>query len=160
MIDAHTVSIASFVSQATFALTFALLAWSDRRTKGMAWLAGAAFLQLLLASSRTLSPPTVAARECAAASILILIFFCLYMSLRWFALRRELRSRSGPSALVVSVFVIYLLSTINPVLAMLGGRVVVLAIISLAVRVSWTSRVTALRVPLRITLSYWPPWVV
>src|ERR1700760_3072852 len=118
MIDAHTVSIASFVSQATFALTFALLAWSDRRTKGMGWLAGAAALQLLLASSRTLSPPTLAAREVAAASILVLIFFCAYMGLRWFSVRRELRSRSGPSALVISIFALVLLAAINPMLAM------------------------------------------
>ena len=38
MVDVHSFALPGFVSQATFALTLALLAWSDARTRGTRWL--------------------------------------------------------------------------------------------------------------------------
>ena len=48
MVDVHSFALPGFVSQATFALTLALLAWSDARTRGTRWLAAACALQLLI----------------------------------------------------------------------------------------------------------------
>lgn len=151
MIDAHTLSVAGFVSQATFALTFALLALSDRRTKGMAWLACGAILQLLVTSSRSLRSPAGIARDPGGAAVIILLFFFLYMGLRWFAVRREMRSRSGPAVLAIAFIVTLLLALISPAASLLAGRLVALVIISCTVPMLWSSRLTALRIPLRIS---------
>ena len=148
MMDAHTLTVAGFVSQMTFFFTFALLAWSDRRTKGMSWLAAA---QILWTITRALPTPSPAAKDVSGSVAFILTIFCYYMGLRWFAVRRDLRSRKGPVGLAIALVAVMAMAPFNVILAMVTGRLVVLFIIGLTVRMVWSSRLTALRIRLRVT---------
>src|SRR5271170_2065338 len=104
MIDPQKIQLAGFVSQATFALTLTLLALSDRRSRGMVWLAGACGLQLFALLSRSLWVTGIKNLNDAAGScLLILLFFFVYMGLRWFVVRRNLRSISGPLCVSLSM---------------------------------------------------------
>ncbi len=149
MIDAHTVAIAGFVSQATFALTFGLLAWSDRRTRGMAWLACAAILQFMVTSIKV--SPSLWLLDSLVPTLDTLLFVIIYMGLRWFAVRRGLRTRYVPAALAFCLLGVPVVAWINPIDGQLAARVLALAIISFTVRMLWTSRLYALRLPLRIS---------
>src|ERR1700677_1617363 len=112
MIDPQKIQLVGLVSQATFALTLTLLAWSDRRTRGMTWLAGACGLQLFASLSRNMWATGIKGlNEAAGSCLLILLFFFVYMGLRWFVMRRKLRSIGGP--LCVSLAMVLVLA-INP----------------------------------------------
>ena len=77
MIDPHTLLLAGFVSQATFALTLTLLAWSDRRSRGMVWLAGACGMQLMATASKPVWQTQDGSHlgDAAGSCLLVLLFY-------------------------------------------------------------------------------------
>lgn len=151
MIDVHTLYLACLVSQATFALTLTLLAWSDRRTKGVIWLAIACAMQFVWTTSRTFGPArSDGVLEAAGGCLLVVLFSMVYMGFRWFVVRQELPSRLWPVLVGVSLLLIVVLSRIDPFLATVLSRFVGLSIGISVVVMLWRPRITALRMPARV----------
>ena len=150
MIDPHNFYLASVVSQATFALTLALLAWTDRRSRGLVWLAAACGLHLVAILLLPLWRGTGRwVPEAASASLLILIFFLIHVGLRLFITRRKLRL--VPVVLPVGAGMVLVavsapLSTLWSMQLARAGAVVIMAI---TINMLWRARIAALRGPAR-----------
>lgn len=153
MMDSHSFVLAGFVSQATFALTLALLAWSDRRTHGTRWLAAACGLQLASTASRSLLPSTLRASDNIAACLMVLVFFFVYMGLRWFIVRRGLSSMNGPLTLSATMTAIFSLNVMHPDSALAAARVASLVVLTLCVAMLLRPRVTSLQRVARATAT-------
>lgn len=151
MMDVHTFVLAGFVSQATFALTLALLAWSDRRTRGTIWLAAACGLQLAATASPSVLPPSSHLSESAGSCLLVLVFFFLYMGLRWFVLRRRLTSMTGPLAVSAAIGAILALGFLNEEVATAASHGVCVILLGFTVVMMLRPRITSLRDPARMT---------
>src|ERR1700742_3422902 len=118
MIDAQNLYLVGFVSQASFALTMALLAWSDRRSRGMVWLALASLTQLLATIFRYTEPKqALHLSQTIVSTLLVVIFFFVYMGLRWFVVRQSLRTVWGPVAALAAAFIVGCCSIAHPILA-------------------------------------------
>jgi len=146
MIDVHTLYLVGLISQATFALTLMLLAWSDRRTRGTPWLAGACALQFAWTASRaTWGGHVTRLSEALSACLLVLLFYSVYVGFRWFVKQRGIESRrelllaGGAFALVLAA------SFISGELAVAIGRCIGLAIGANAVSMLWRCRVKGLK---------------
>ena len=146
MIDVHTLYLVGLISQATFALTLMLLAWSDRRTRGTPWLAGACSLQFAWTASRAALGGRVSRlSEALSACLLVLLFYSVYVGFRWFAKQRGIESRrellmaGGAIALVLAA------SLVNVELAIGIGRCIALGIGANAVTMLWRCRVKGLK---------------
>ena len=151
MIDVHTLYLVGLISQATFALTLSLLAWSDRRNKGVMWLAGACALQFLWSASRAFGrTSTSRASASASAVLLIVLVFSLYMGLRWFVVRRELRTRRFPMAILGSIVLILLISIVSPGVSLVVARIEAVGVGTATVMMLWRTRIEALRSPARV----------
>jgi len=151
MVDVHTLYLACLVSQATFALTLTLLAWSDRRTKGVVWLAVACAMQFVWTTSRTFGPVrSDGVLEAAGGCLLVVLFSMVYMGFRWFVVRQELQSRVWPILVGVSLLLIVALSRIDPFLATVLSRFVGLSIGIGVIVMLWRPRITALRTTARV----------
>jgi len=152
MIDPQAVQLAGFVSQATFALTLTLLAWSDRRSRGMTWLAGACALQLFGSVSRSMWVTGIKSLNDAAGScLLILLFFFVYMGLRWFVVRRKLRSISGPLCVSLSMVVVLAINPFSSSLGLAIARITALTIMGKTVEMLLNTRFRALRSSSRVS---------
>jgi len=146
MIDVHTLYLACLVSQATFALTLTLLAWSDRRTKGVIWLAGACALQFAWTASRTFgSAHTSRVLEAAGGCLLVVMFSMVYMGFRWFVVRRELQSKLWPIVVGASLLLIVALSSFDAFLATALSRLVALLIGVNVIVMLWRTQNVVLR---------------
>ena len=151
MVDVHTLYLACLVSQATFALTLTLLAWSDRRTKGVVWLAVACAMQFVWTTSRTFGPVrSDGVLEAAGGCLLVVLFSMVYMGFRWFVVRQELQSRVWPILVGVSLLLIVALSRIDPFLATVLSRFVGLSIGIGVIVMLWRPQITALRTTARV----------
>ena len=153
MMDVHTFVLAGFVSQATFALTLALLAWSDRRTRGTIWLAAACVLQLAAVASRSVLPPTSHLSESAGSCLLVLVFFFLYMGLRWFVLRRRLVSKNGPVAVSIVMALVLAIGFWNEGAALLGARAASIVLLGFTINMLLRPRIALLRDAARATAA-------
>ncbi|HXS11610.1 MAG TPA: GGDEF domain-containing protein [Acidobacteriaceae bacterium] len=129
MVDVHSFALPGFVSQATFALTLALLAWSDARTRGTRWLAAACALQLLTMISRAIMPVPLRVSENLSACLLVLVFFLIYMGMRWFVLRVRLRTMNGPLALSAAMTTILSVGVMHPGAELAAARVAALIVL-------------------------------
>jgi len=155
MIDPHSIQLAGFVSQATFALTLTLLAWSDRRSRGMTWLAGACGLQLFASISKNMWVTGIKSLNDAAGScLLILLFFFVYMGLRWFVVRRKLRSIGGPLCVSLSMVFVLAINPFNDNLGLAIARLTALAIMAKTVEMLLNTRFRALRANARVSASF------
>jgi diguanylate cyclase (GGDEF)-like protein len=155
MIDPHQIQLAGLVSQATFALTLTMLAWSDRRSRGMTWLAGACGLQLFASLSRNMWVTGIKSlNEAAGSCLLILLFFFVYMGLRWFVVRRKLRSIGGPLCVSLSMVVVLAINPINSDVALAIARLTALTIMGKTVEMLINTRFRALRSNARVTASF------
>jgi len=143
MVDVHSFALPGFVSQATFALTLALLAWSDARTRGTRWLAAACALQLLTTISRALPLPMRLA-ENVGACLLVLVFFLIYMGMRWFVLRIRLTTMNGPLALVAAMTTILSVGVMHPGAELAAARVAALIVLSATIVMLLRPRIKAL----------------
>lgn len=152
-VNSESFVLAGFVSQATFAMTLGLLAWSDRRTRGTRWLAAACALQLGSTASRSLLPSTLHVSDNIAAYLLVLTFFCVYMGLRWFVLRRGLRSMEGPLTLCATMTAILSLNVIRPYAALPAARIASLVLLGFCVAMLMRPRIGSLRRPARATAA-------
>jgi len=149
--DVHTLYLAALVSQATFALTLTLLAWADRRTKGILWLAGACAIQFCWTATRGLSSGISSRTTEGAAGCLVVVLFCLmYMGFRWFVMRRGLGSKRGPIAVGAVLVLIAGISIFNAEAASLLARVTSLALGVMTVTMLWRAKVTVLRSTARL----------
>src|SRR5215469_15703471 len=129
MVDVHSFALPGFVSQATFALTLALLAWSDARTRGTRWLAAACALQLLTMISRAIMPVPLRVSENLSACLLVLVFFLIYMGMRWFVLRIRLATMNGPLALSAAMTTILSVGVMHPGWELAAARVAALIVL-------------------------------
>ena len=153
-IDPQKIQLAGFVSQASFALTLTLLAWSDRRSRGMVWLAGACGLQLFASLSRNMWNTGIKSLNDAAGScLLILLFFFVYMGLRWFVVRRKLRSISGPLCVSLSMVVVLAINPFSDSLGLAIARLTALTIMGKTVEMLLNTRFRALRANSRTTAT-------
>ena len=150
MIDIHSFALPGFVSQATFALTLALLAWSDARTRGTRWLAAACALQLLTTVSRAILPVPLRFSEDLSACILVLVFFLMYMGLRWFVLRVRLTTMNGPLALCAAMTTILSVGVMHPGAELEAARVAALIVLGSTVYMLLKPRIKAMRDPARV----------
>lgn len=151
MIDVHSFALPGFVSQATFALTLTLLAWSDRRTRGTRWLAGACALQLGVTAIRAVLPLPSPAAENVGACLLVLVFFLVYLGLRWFVLRRRLATMNGPLALSAAMTAILSAGAVRQEAALAASRLVSIVVLAFTVEMLLRPRMRALRGAARAT---------
>ena len=151
MIDIHSFALPGFVSQATFALTLTLLAWSDRRTRGTRWLAAACVLQLVATACRAILPLPTAASENLGACLLVLVFFLVYLGMRWFVLRRRLGSMNGPLALSATMTAILSIGAVQQWAALAAARVAALVVLGLTASMLLRPRIRSLRGAARVT---------
>ena len=155
MIDPHSIQLAGFVSQATFALTLTLLAWSDRRSRGMVWLAGACGLQLFALLSRSLwATSNKSLNDAAGSCLLILLFFFVYMGLRWFVVRRKLRSIGGPLCVSLAMVLVLAINPFSDALGLAVARLTALAIMGKTVEMLLNTRFRALRNNARTSAAF------
>jgi diguanylate cyclase (GGDEF)-like protein len=155
MMDPQTLQLAGFVSQATFALTLTLLAWSDRRSRGMVWLAGACGLQLFGNASRPIWVTSMRSLNDAAGScLLVLLFFFVYMGLRWFVVRRKLRSIGGPLSVSLAMVAVLAIEPLSPDAALSIARVTVLVLMAKTVLMLLTTRFRGLRTTSRTCAAF------
>jgi diguanylate cyclase (GGDEF)-like protein len=160
MVDPHSmqldpVQLAGFVSQATFALTLTMLAWSDRRSHGMVWLAGACGLQLFASISRSMwATEAKSLNDAAGSCLLILLFFFVYMGLRWFVVRRKLRSIGGPLCVSLSMVLVLAINPFSDALALALARITALIIMGKTVEMLLNTRFRTLRGNARITAVF------
>jgi diguanylate cyclase (GGDEF)-like protein len=144
MVDIHSFALPGFVSQATFALTLALLAWSDARTRGIRWLAAACALQLLTTISHAIMPVPLRVSENLSACLLVLVFFLVYMGLRWFVLRTRLATMNGPLALSAAMTTILSVGVMHPGAELAAARVAALVVLVATIVMLLRPRVKAL----------------
>jgi diguanylate cyclase (GGDEF)-like protein len=155
MIDPKLLQMAGFVSQATFALTLTLLAWSDRRSRGMAWLAGACGLQLTALLTRSLwAVGNKNLNDAAGSCLIILLFFFVYMGLRWFVVRHKLRSINGPLCVSLSMVLVLAINPFSDPLSLTVARLTALAIMGKTVEMLLKTRFHALRTNARISATF------
>jgi len=154
MIDAHTLYLVGLISQATFALTLTLLAWSDRRTKGTRWLASACALQFAWTTSRSVGNGRVSrVTETFSACLLVVLFYCVYVGFRWFAKHRGVESRKEVLAVAGAMAMVLVASVLNQQLAVFVGRCIALGLGSRAVAALWTQGVKGMRVASRVSAT-------
>jgi diguanylate cyclase (GGDEF)-like protein len=153
MMDAHSFVVAGFVSEATFAMTLALLAWSDRRTRGTRWLAAACALQLAAMAAHAVLPEPSEISENAGSCLLVLFYFFVYLGLRWFVNRTRLRTMYGPIAVSVAMGLVLELGFQSERLALMAAHAASVVILGFTVAMLLRPRVTALRTPAHISAA-------
>jgi diguanylate cyclase (GGDEF)-like protein len=144
MVDIHSFALPGFVSQATFALTLALLAWSDARTRGTRWLAAACALQLLTTISHAIMPVPLRVSENLSACLLVLVFFLVYMGMRWFVLRIRLATMNGPLALSAAMTTILSVGVMHPGAELAAARVAALIVLAATISMLLRPRIKSL----------------
>lgn len=144
MIDIHSFALPGFVSQATFALTLALLAWSDARTRGTRWLAAACAVQLVTMISRAILPVPLRVSENLSACLLVVVFFLVYMGMRWFVLRMRLATMNGPLALSAAMTTILSVGVMHPGAELAAARVATLVVLGTTIVMLLRPRIKAL----------------
>ena len=144
MVDVHSFALPGFVSLATFALTLALLAWSDVRTRGTRWLAAACALQLVTMISRAILPVPLRVSENLSACLLVLVFFLIYMGMRWFVLRVRLATMNGPLALSAAMTTILSVGVMHPGAELAAARVAALTVLGATIVMLLRPRIKAL----------------
>lgn len=146
MLDQSAFATPGAVSQITFTLTLTLLAWSDRYTVGTRWLAGVCGLELVGTLTRHAteqsSNPLLLGLDRA---LVVVVFYMLYMGLRWFTIRRPLASRTGPVLIVASVLAVLAVSMRSQAAALALSRVASLVVMSVTLAVLIRVRFAALR---------------
>jgi len=155
ILDSHTLFLAGFVSQASFALTLTLLAWSDRRTRGMVWLASACGMQLMATASRPMWQTRDGSHlgDAAGSCLLVLLFFFVYMGLRWFVVRRKLRSIGGPIAVSLAMTIVLAVNPFNVDIGLAVARLTVIVMMINTAHMLYKSRFQSLRRAARVTAS-------
>ena len=150
--DPQTLYLAALVSQATFALSLSLLAWSDRRSKGLVWLAAACALQFCWTATVTSGRSTASHfSQSVGAGLLVVLFFMVYMGFHWFTVRSPLRSALVPALVVVSLVLVGLISVGHPMAGQNFGRLVAASLGVVTIHMLWTTKITALRSSARIS---------
>jgi len=135
-----------------------LLAWSDCRTKGTPWLAGACALQFAWSTSRSIGSGRVSTEtETFSACLLVVLFYCVYVGFRWFAKHRGVESRKELLTVGGAIAMILVASILNQHLAVFVGRCIALGIGVKAVAVLWTQRTKGMRVASRVSASLLVP---
>lgn len=150
MIDVHSFALPGFVSQATFAMTLALLAWSDARTRGTRWLAAACALQLLSMISGAILPLPPRIAENMSACLLVMVFFLIYMGMRWFVQRTRLATMNGPLALMASLTTILSVGVMRTGAELAAARVAALIVLITTIVMLLRPRIKSLADPARV----------
>jgi diguanylate cyclase (GGDEF)-like protein len=113
--DYGTFFFSNIATVIVFAACITLLAWYNRRVKGMAWFAGGLILglvKLILQGLDGKMPPVLSSM--VANEIYLISFMMQLMGLRWFVMRKPMRSRWPwiAIALVVTAYTVLYLEKI------------------------------------------------
>jgi len=158
MIDVHTLYLVGLISQATFALTLMLLAWSDRRTRGTPWLAGACALQFAWTAARAVSNGRISrVSEALSACLLVLLFYFVFVGFRWFVKQRGIESRKELLAAGGALVLVLVAAFVNVELGVGLGRAIGLGIGVTSVSMLWRTRIKGLKATARacaVVLSF------
>ena len=146
MFDHSIFATPGAVSQITFTFTLTLLAWSDRYSVGTRWLAAACGLELLgtlthHATEQSWNPLLVGLDR----ALVVVVFYLLYMGLRWFTIRRPHSGRSGPFLVGGSVLAVLAVSLRSQAAALALSRVASLVVLSVTLAILLRVRFAALR---------------
>lgn len=151
-LDPHKLFLAAAVVQATFTLTLALLAWADRRTYGMQWLAASAGLEFFSTAFRLMrgfhDPKNW---DIPGGALLLATLLLQYRGLRWFTVRRELGSQRWPIALGAFTLFSLTLGLYMPMVGLLLLRVATLTVLAVTFNMLWDTRIASLRAMARVS---------
>jgi diguanylate cyclase (GGDEF)-like protein len=150
----HTTLIAGVIVQSTSALILALLAATDRRSRGTVWLAVAGGLDaaaIALCGMNAVSENI--AWEAVVAAILLLSALCAYLGLHWFAHRKP-ASPHWPVIALSAVAATLAFDPLAPHVTLMLARLASLAMVITIVKMLWVSPVVALRPILRATACF------
>jgi len=149
-IEPQLLFLGGLVVQATFTFTLSLLAWSDRRTRGMGWLAASSaltFVAMTYRMMRGLGENTP--WDIPGLTVMISTLVCMYLGLRWFAVRRELSSYRWFYALGGAIVAALLTRHIVPAPATLLLRACALSMVFVTAVMLWQTKFPGLRVVTR-----------
>jgi diguanylate cyclase (GGDEF)-like protein len=147
----HTMYLVGLISQATFALTLAILAWSDRRTRGTMWLAIACSIQFIYSGMRAMGHGHITPRsEIFSACVLMYLVYAVFVGLRWFVQQRGAGSRRELLILSGVIAAVILLGVFSAPLAVNISRCITLAMCVRVIAMLWSPKVSELKVPARI----------
>lgn len=138
MISLHTVYVVTIVCQATTTMVLFLLAWNDRRFRGLTQLAFACALHVLaiglnpLWRDRGLWVP-----QAVAISLLPCMFFLMHAGLRAFFGYRAQRPRLELASLAAAMLLIAGVTPVNRLLSIQLGGVFASVILVLTIRMLW-----------------------
>jgi diguanylate cyclase (GGDEF)-like protein len=146
-----TIFLVSFVLQATFALTLGLLAVTDRRSRGLLWLAATAVLHLVAtAAMESWQHRPLPSLGALGVTSLVLLFFCGYKGIQHF-LEPGSRFRSKDALRLggglVVVLVVYGFSAHA---SLLVARVISIAWMVATLRLLFTTQLEFLRRAARV----------
>jgi len=145
-VDPHKLFLAAAVVQATFGLTLALLAWADRRTHGMFWLAASAGLEFFSTGFRLWNGFDGTGRwDVPGAALLLATILLMYRGLRWFVVRRELSSQRWPLILGATALTGLLLGLDAPLYGLVLLGLATLAVLIVIFTMLWNTPIVALR---------------
>jgi diguanylate cyclase (GGDEF)-like protein len=152
MFDVTHLYLAALISQATFALTLAILAWSDRRTRGTFWLAIACAMQFSWTTLRSLSPGHTGARiEEFSACLLVVLVYIVFVGVRWFACRRGITDSRELVAIGACILAIALACALSSAFAVQVSRCIALGLGIRTIVLLWNTPFKGLITPARIT---------
>ncbi|MEO9256164.1 MAG: GGDEF domain-containing protein [Tepidiformaceae bacterium] len=150
--DTQTIYLVGIISQATFALTLGILAWSDRRTRGTLWLAMACAIQFGYSAARSVTDGRATEHSgIASACTLLFLMYAIFVGLRWFVRQRGIWGRREPALLLAAMLFIAVVGYFQTPFAVGLGRCIAIVFCVVIIRMVWMPKVAALKIPSRIT---------
>ena len=143
-----------FVSLALYVIVLTAMALADKRVVGTRWLAYSVLAESIKMALQVMTGQiprvfsTMVANELSVVS-----FFAMYMGLRWFMQREELRSRLWPAVMLAlmavygGMFVLQIRYSFHVIVA------IVLVLCGMTVRMLWQQKEEWFRVPALITMG-------
>jgi diguanylate cyclase (GGDEF)-like protein len=147
----QTIFLVSFVLQATFALTLGLLAVTDRRSRGLLWLAATAVLHLLATATMEAwrhhpLPPLGVFGVC----VLVLLFFCGYKGIQHFLAETARMSGRDWLQLGVALAAVGAVYAVNRPASLVLARVAAIAWMVATLRLLFTTKLAPLQRAARV----------
>jgi diguanylate cyclase (GGDEF)-like protein len=143
-----------FVSLALYVIVLTAMALADKRVVGTRWLAYSVLAESIKMALQVMTGQIPRVLSTMVANELNLAaFFAMYMGLRWFMRREELRSRTWPAvmlALMVAYCGMFVLHIPYAFHVMAAG---VLVLCGTTVQMLWRQKEERFRVPALITMS-------
>jgi diguanylate cyclase (GGDEF)-like protein len=153
-LTAHQTLIAGVIVQFTSTFILALLGWSDRRSKGMPWLAAASALDAFAIVLRGAPSHELSiAWEAAVTAVFLLSGLCAYMGLHWFARLRK-HASYWPAAVLFVVAATLSFDLFAPHVTLMAARLTMMALLLAIAKMAWATPERALRPVMRTTACF------